>query len=104
MAVLSVSAVLGAIQRPTDFASYLLAIIIDNLLLYLVFYNIMKVSLLSVTWSQPSRDILRRFRREMSSLHVRFSGGALRLCHAFSSQLSAAPDVSTPDKFQMRRV
>lgn len=33
----------GLIERPNDFASYLLAIAICNLLLYFAFYIIMKV-------------------------------------------------------------
>lgn len=35
----------GLIERPNDFASYLLAIAICNLLLYFAFYIIMKVCL-----------------------------------------------------------
>lgn len=38
----------GLIERPNDFASYLLAIGICNLLLYFAFYIIMKVPFLSV--------------------------------------------------------
>lgn len=37
------SAAYGLIERPNDFASYLLAIAICNLLLYCAFYIIMKV-------------------------------------------------------------
>ncbi|XP_012944274.1 SID1 transmembrane family member 1 isoform X2 [Aplysia californica] len=36
-------ALYGAIERPSDFASYLLAVFIGNLLLYCVFYVIMKL-------------------------------------------------------------
>lgn len=38
------SALFGLIYRPRDFASYMLGIFIGNLLLYLAFYIIMKVS------------------------------------------------------------
>ena len=37
------SALYGAIKHPSDFASFLLAIFIGNLLLYLLFYILMKV-------------------------------------------------------------
>lgn len=37
----------GLIQKPNDFASYLLAIAICNLLLYFAFYIIMKVGVFS---------------------------------------------------------
>lgn len=37
----------GLIQKPNDFASYLLAIAICNLLLYFAFYIIMKVCVFS---------------------------------------------------------
>lgn len=37
------SAGYGAVTMPKDFASYLLAIVIINLLMYFVFYIIMKV-------------------------------------------------------------
>lgn len=37
------SAIFGAITMPKDFASYLLAIVIINLLMYFVFYIFMKV-------------------------------------------------------------
>ncbi|XP_067679484.1 SID1 transmembrane family member 1-like isoform X2 [Haliotis asinina] len=36
-------AIYGAVQQPTDFASYLLAIFIGNLLLYCLFYILMKL-------------------------------------------------------------
>lgn len=39
------SALFGLIYRPRDFASYMLGIFICNLLLYLAFYIIMKVSM-----------------------------------------------------------
>lgn len=47
------SAAYGLIVRPNDFASYLLAIGICNLLLYFAFYIIMKVG---VEPSAPSRQ------------------------------------------------
>lgn len=43
------SAAYGLIERPNDFASYLLAIAICNLLLYFAFYIIMKVGVCSLT-------------------------------------------------------
>lgn len=37
--------IVGLVTTPSDFASYLLAIMIVNMLLYLSFYLIMKVSI-----------------------------------------------------------
>jgi hypothetical protein len=37
------SAIFGAVEHPGDFATYLLAIFIGNLMFYTIYYTIMKV-------------------------------------------------------------
>lgn len=53
-------AIYGMVSTPTDFASYLLIIFLTNLLLYIAFYIIMKVSALLDTLLHKIHTFLKR--------------------------------------------
>lgn len=62
------SALFGLIYRPRDFASYMLGIFICNLLLYLAFYIIMKVSAAAGSLGAPPPQALHRQCRQLGGL------------------------------------
>lgn len=62
------SALFGLIYRPRDFASYMLGIFICNLLLYLAFYIIMKVSTAAGSLGASLPQALHRQYRQLGRL------------------------------------